>query len=65
MTWDGETYRFGEVVLRPRVVIAEGGDPAIAEELHRRAHGLCFIARSVNFPMRHESEVSVGAVATS
>jgi organic hydroperoxide reductase OsmC/OhrA len=65
ITWDGETFRFGEVVLRPRVVIEEGGDPALAEELHRRAHDLCFIARSVNFPVRHEPEVSVGAVATS
>jgi organic hydroperoxide reductase OsmC/OhrA len=25
-----------------------------AEPLHDRAHELCFIARSVNFPVRHE-----------
>lgn len=64
MTWDGETYRFSEVVLRPRVVIEEGGDPALAEELHDRAHDLCFIARSVNFPVRHEPEVAGGAAAS-
>ncbi|QFG21028.1 OsmC family protein [Actinomadura sp. WMMB 499] len=46
--------RFEEVVLRPRAVLA---DPARAGEtaaLHERAHGLCFIANSVNFPVRHE-----------
>lgn len=59
MAWDGETYRFKEVVLRPRVVVEEGGDLALAEELHHRAHDLCFIARSVNFPVRHEPEVTV------
>ena len=52
-------------MLRLRVVIAEGGDPTLAEELHHKVPGLCFIARSVSFPVRHEPEVSVGAVATS
>ena len=65
MTWDGGTYRFGEVVLRPRVVIEEGVDQTLAEELHHKAPGLCFIARSVSFPVRHEPEVCVGAVVTS
>jgi hypothetical protein len=32
-----------------------------AMELHDRAHELCFIARSVNFPVRHEA--SIGAAA--
>jgi hypothetical protein len=52
MSWDGESYRFGEVVLRSRVVIEEGGDPALAEELHHMAHGLCFIARSVKHALQ-------------
>jgi amphi-Trp domain-containing protein len=65
MAWDGETYRFSEVVLRPRVVIEAGGDLALAEELLHRSHELCFIARSVNFPVRHEPELTAGAVATS
>jgi organic hydroperoxide reductase OsmC/OhrA len=65
MIWDGETYRFSEVVLRPRVVVKEGSDLALAEELHDRAHDLCFIARSVNFPVRHEPEVTIGAAAAS
>jgi organic hydroperoxide reductase OsmC/OhrA len=65
MTWDGETYRFSEVVLRPRVVIEAGGDLALAEELLHRSNELCFIARSVNFSVRHEPEVTAGAAATS
>jgi hypothetical protein len=33
MTWDGGTYRFGEVVLRPRVVIEEGGRPDVGRRV--------------------------------
>ena len=45
--------RFREVVLRPRVRISAGSvDRATA--LHREAHEKCFIARSVNFPVRTE-----------
>jgi organic hydroperoxide reductase OsmC/OhrA len=51
--------RFTEVMLRPHVVIASGGDLARAEELHERAHHLCFIANSVNFPVRCESRIEV------
>jgi organic hydroperoxide reductase OsmC/OhrA len=65
MAWDGETYRFNEVVLRPRVVIEAGADLARAEELLHRSHELCFIARSVNFPVHHEPEVTAGAAATT
>ena len=65
MAWDGETYRFSEVLLRPRVVIEAGGELALAEELLHRSHELCFIARSVSFPVRHEPEVSVGAAVAS
>jgi organic hydroperoxide reductase OsmC/OhrA len=45
---------FTEVVLRPVVTIAAGGDAALAESLHERAHHLCFVANSVNFPVRCE-----------
>lgn len=43
---------FEEVTLRPRVRCAEPTDPEVLEDLHRRAHEVCFIARSVNFPVR-------------
>ncbi|RYY42433.1 MAG: OsmC family peroxiredoxin [Sphingomonadales bacterium] len=45
--------RFTAVTLRPRVTIA-GGDAGQAQALHAEAHRLCFIARSVTVPVRHE-----------
>jgi organic hydroperoxide reductase OsmC/OhrA len=48
---------FTRVVLRPEVVIATGCDPDKALELHHEAAKLCFIARSVNFPVEHEPTV--------
>lgn len=47
---------FSEVVLKPVVTITKG-DPAVAQELHEDAHEKCFIARSVNFPVRIEATV--------
>ena len=49
--------RFTEVVLRPRVTLAPGADAARAMALHEKAHNDCFIANSVNFPVRHEAEI--------
>ena len=48
---------FVRVVLRPKVTIAAGDDRARALELHHEAHKLCFIARSVNFPVEIEAEI--------
>jgi organic hydroperoxide reductase OsmC/OhrA len=45
--------RFTEVVLRPEVTVAEEGMREKAAALHREAHDQCFIANSVNFPVRH------------
>jgi organic hydroperoxide reductase OsmC/OhrA len=42
---------FTSVTLRPTVELS---DPARAAELHEEAHKLCFIARSVNFPVTCE-----------
>ncbi len=47
--------RFTDVLLRPRVMLAPGGDASVAEAVHAKAHDLCFIANSVNFPVRHEA----------
>lgn len=54
----GGSGRFTEVLLRPRVVVAEPAMIDRATTLHDAAHRNCFIARSVNFPVRHEPEVS-------
>ena len=51
--------RFTEVVLHPKVTIAGGSDPEKARELHDRAHAACFIANSVNFPVRNEPVIVV------
>lgn len=51
--------RFTEVVLRPRVTVADASMVEAAGQAHRRAHELCFIANSVNFPVRHEPAVLV------
>ena len=48
---------FAIVVLRPRAVITDSTRIADAMALHPRAHELCFIARSVNFPVQHEAIV--------
>ena len=49
--------RFDSVTLRPRVTI-DGGDPALAESLHEKAHELCFIAASVGIPVRVEPAIA-------
>jgi organic hydroperoxide reductase OsmC/OhrA len=51
--------RFTEVTLRPTVTVAEESMIEPALELHARAHEHCFIANSVNFPVRHEPETLV------
>jgi organic hydroperoxide reductase OsmC/OhrA len=45
--------RFTEVVLQPEVTVASGTMVEPATRAHRRANELCFIANSVNFPVRH------------
>ncbi|PWW67130.1 OsmC family protein [Actinokineospora spheciospongiae] len=50
----GNSGRFTEVVLRPEVTVADPAMVERAEALHERAHDTCFIANSVNFPVRHE-----------
>ena len=51
---------FTAVVLRPRVTIQARSNAAKAEQLHERAHGLCFVANSVNFPVSCEPTLAVG-----
>ena len=50
---------FTEVTLRPRVTVSEESMTDAARELHGRAHQLCFIANSVNFPVDHEPRIAV------
>lgn len=44
--------RFLEVVLHPLIVVRNASMVTRANELHHKAHSLCFIANSANFPVR-------------
>lgn len=46
--------RFTEVTLRPRITVATADMVEPARHLHAEASAKCFIANSVNFPVRHE-----------
>jgi organic hydroperoxide reductase OsmC/OhrA len=48
------------VVLRPKVTITDGSKVELAKSLHAQAHAMCFIARSMNFPVEHEPTIVVG-----
>lgn len=52
---------FTEVVLRPRVTVTDASMVEAAHAAHAEANAACFIASSVNFPVRHEPEVLVAA----
>ncbi len=48
---------FASVTLRPRATITRDEQRAAALHLHHEAARLCFIARSVRFPVHHEPEI--------
>ena len=58
MTLIDGAIRFREVVLHPKVVVADAARVDEANALHGRAHAVCFIANSVNFPVRNEPAVT-------
>jgi organic hydroperoxide reductase OsmC/OhrA len=56
---DGK-MRMVEVLLRPRVVVADAAQVERALALHDKAHAHCFMSNSVNFEVRVQPEVSAG-----
>jgi organic hydroperoxide reductase OsmC/OhrA len=50
--------QFSEVTLHPKVVVTEASMIDKANALHQKAHKMCFIARSVNFPVLHKPSAS-------
>jgi organic hydroperoxide reductase OsmC/OhrA len=50
---------FTEVTLNPRVVVSRESNVETAEALHHKAHELCFIAKSVNFPVRADASIII------
>jgi len=53
---DGK-IRFVDVLLRPKVMLESGSNIEKARQLHDRAHDICIIANSVNFPVRYGASV--------
>lgn len=52
--------RFTAATLRPSITVARGTDLVAADAIHARIADVCFIARSVNFPVRYEAVYEVG-----
>jgi organic hydroperoxide reductase OsmC/OhrA len=44
--------KFKEVILNPVVGVSEASMLEMLAEIHEKAHQMCFIANSVNFPVR-------------
>jgi organic hydroperoxide reductase OsmC/OhrA len=61
LTKDGGGH-FTEVVLRPEVAVADAHMLAKARHFHREVHKYCFIARSMNFPVRCEAVVRISGI---
>jgi len=57
-TADGGGH-FSEVTLNPIVTVTENSMRKKADELHKKANELCFIANSVNFPVHHQAVCKV------
>ena len=45
--------QFETVTLNPRVTLADPAHVELAGQMHHEANQVCFIARSVNFPVLH------------
>lgn len=50
---------FTEVTLNPVVTVSEESMIEKAKELHHKAHEFCFIANSVNFPVKNIPKVLI------
>ena len=46
--------QFESVTLHPRVTLADPAHAGLAGQMHHEANQVCFIARSVNFPVHHD-----------
>ena len=60
VTADGGGH-FTEVTLYPEVTITESSMEVKANELHKKANQLCFIANSCNFPIHHKPTYKIKA----
>lgn len=51
--------QFTHIVLKPQIVISAESNPKLAIDLHNKAHQLCYIANSLNFPVECVAKVTV------
>ncbi len=51
--------QFSEVTLNPIVTVMEKSMVYKANDLHKKANELCFISKSVNFPVKHNPVVKI------
>ena len=51
--------QFSEVTLHPTITVKEKGMMDKAMNLHKDAHYMCFLARSVNFTIHHKPQILV------
>jgi organic hydroperoxide reductase OsmC/OhrA len=51
--------KFTEVTLNPSVIVTDEQMVVKANALHKKANELCFIANSVNFPVKHHPTTSI------
>lgn len=52
--------RFKEVTLTPVVTVKDESSLNRLDDIHKKANELCFIANSVNFPVKHQASAVVG-----
>lgn len=52
---------FTEVTLNPVVMVKETSMEKLAEQLHNKAHEMCYIANSCKFPVKHKPTIKTGA----
>ncbi|KAA8734945.1 OsmC family peroxiredoxin [Acinetobacter qingfengensis] len=55
---DGKGY-FKEIILHPNVIVKTEEMIKLANELHEKANEYCFIANSLNVPVKHLSKTTV------
>ncbi|MCP5464088.1 MAG: OsmC family protein [Deltaproteobacteria bacterium] len=49
---EDKSVKFSEIILNPCISISPSSDESKAKALHEKAHKICFIANSVNFPVQ-------------
>ena len=48
-----------KIILQPHVIIKDQTKLKLAEDLHKKANQLCFIANSCNFPVEHLATIKI------